>query len=89
MGINNTVILGIYGAGGLGREVFELARVLNINEKRWSDIIFIDDHPEYVKSMINKGVTSYVAGWGYNQYSSNNKIIELNLNFLISSDHSS
>ena len=37
------MVLGIYGAGGLGREVFELAHVINNNNKQWSEIIFIDD----------------------------------------------
>ena len=37
------MVLGIYGAGGLGREVFELASVINNKNKQWSDIIFIDD----------------------------------------------
>jgi len=37
------VILGIYGAGGLGREVFEVASTVNRQNSRWSDIIFIDD----------------------------------------------
>ena len=37
------MILGIYGAGGLGREVLELARIINRNEKRWDDFIIIDD----------------------------------------------
>jgi sugar O-acyltransferase (sialic acid O-acetyltransferase NeuD family) len=37
------MILGIYGAGGLGREVFELADTINQSSKRWSKIIFIDD----------------------------------------------
>ncbi len=35
--------LGIYGAGGLGREVFELAIAINSSKQRWSEIIFIDD----------------------------------------------
>lgn len=35
--------LGIYGAGGLGREVFELAIAINSFKKRWSEIVFIDD----------------------------------------------
>lgn len=33
------MILGIYGAGGVGREVRDIAEVL----KRWDEIIFIDD----------------------------------------------
>ena len=35
--------LGIYGAGGLGREVYELALRINVKSSRWSEIIFIDD----------------------------------------------
>lgn len=37
------MILGIYGAGGLGREVLELARIINQREKKWDDIIFVID----------------------------------------------
>lgn len=37
------MILGIYGAGGLGREVFDLANTINGLNQRWSKIIFIDD----------------------------------------------
>ncbi len=37
------MILGIYGAGGLGREVLELARQINYVSPRWDDILFIDD----------------------------------------------
>ena len=37
------MILGIYGAGGLGREVYELANVINNVDNRWTEIIFIDD----------------------------------------------
>ena len=35
--------LGIYGAGGLGREVLELARIINSREKRWSELFFVVD----------------------------------------------
>ena len=41
------MILGIYGAGGLGREVLELAKQINENSNRWKEIVFIDD-AEYV-----------------------------------------
>lgn len=44
------MILGIYGAGGLGREVYELALRVNSEENRWSEIIFIDDS-EYAVSL--------------------------------------
>ena len=37
------MILGIYGSGGLGREMLELARIINNNNLRWENIIFIDD----------------------------------------------
>ena len=37
------MILGIYGAGGLGRELFILANQINKIEHRWTDIIYIDD----------------------------------------------
>ena len=35
--------LGIYGAGGLGREVYELANLINSYNNFWSQIVFIDD----------------------------------------------
>ena len=37
------MILGIYGAGGLGREVYEVALQINLIENKWSEIIFVDD----------------------------------------------
>lgn len=37
------MILGIYGAGGLGREVYELALDVNEVKKQWTDFVFIDD----------------------------------------------
>jgi len=37
------MILGIYGAGGLGREVYEVAHTINCSSLSWSEIIFIDD----------------------------------------------
>jgi len=40
------MILGIYGAGGSGRELFELATIINSNNDRWSELIFIDDTKE-------------------------------------------
>lgn len=38
-------ILGIYGAGGLGREVLELAKIINTKLPQWDRIIFIIDNP--------------------------------------------
>lgn len=37
--------LAIYGAGGLGREVLELAQEINAAESRWEAICLIDDTP--------------------------------------------
>ena len=37
------MVLGIYGYGGHGLEVEELARVINLKENRWAKIIFVDD----------------------------------------------
>ena len=37
------MVLGIYGAGGLGKEILELAKIINSKENRWDEIIFIID----------------------------------------------
>lgn len=37
--------LAIYGAGGLGREVLELAQEINAAESRWDALCLIDDNP--------------------------------------------
>lgn len=37
------MILGVYGAGGLGRETLELARQINDATETWEKILFIDD----------------------------------------------
>ena len=47
---NKKMVLGIYGAGGLGREVFELACVINEKNEQWSEIIFIDDDADNVNN---------------------------------------
>lgn len=40
------MVLGIYGAGGIGREVLELAGIINGKVKVWDEFIFIDDKPK-------------------------------------------
>ena len=40
------MVLGIYGAGGLGREVYELALDVNDLDKKWDEFFFIDDAKE-------------------------------------------
>lgn len=37
------MVLGIYGAGGLGREIFDIVNRINDNVARWSEVVFIDD----------------------------------------------
>ena len=50
------MILGIYGASGLGREVNIVARKINAIENRWEKIIYIDDN-ESITDVL--GVPSY------------------------------
>ena len=38
------MILGVYGASGLGREVYIIAKKINGIEKRWEKIVFVDDN---------------------------------------------
>lgn len=51
-------ILGIYGASGLGREVLELANIINRKYQYWEKIIFIDDN-ENLDKVNNVKVYSY------------------------------
>jgi sugar O-acyltransferase (sialic acid O-acetyltransferase NeuD family) len=37
------MVLGIYGAGGLGREFLDLARAVNAAAETWENVVFIDD----------------------------------------------
>jgi sugar O-acyltransferase (sialic acid O-acetyltransferase NeuD family) len=39
------MILGIMGAGGLARELLELAKIINSREKRWDGFVFMDVKP--------------------------------------------
>jgi sugar O-acyltransferase, sialic acid O-acetyltransferase NeuD family len=50
------MILGIYGSGGLGREVLELSKIINTKDK-WDNIVFIDD--------INKGQCNGVERYSF------------------------
>lgn len=43
--------LGIYGAGGLSKEVYDVAILVNEKEKRWEDFFFIDDTKERGKHL--------------------------------------
>ena len=52
------MILGIYGTGGLGREVLELTKQINNVQQRWDQILFIDDFRDE-KNFHNCQVTSF------------------------------
>lgn len=58
MGQSSKKTLGIYGAGGLGREVLELASIINERSYRWDEIIFIADS-DY------SGTVNGVSVYGY------------------------
>lgn len=45
------MILGIYGSGGLGREILDLAKTINNSTEEWNEIVFINDFRE--ESVIN------------------------------------
>jgi len=38
------MILGIYGAGGLGREIYDIANRINNKNNTWTSIVFINDN---------------------------------------------
>lgn len=38
------MVLAIYGAGGMGGEFLDLAQKINRQEKRWDEILFVDDN---------------------------------------------
>ena len=50
------MILGIYGASGLGREVEIIARKINNLEHRWEKIVFVDDNESITEVL---GIPSY------------------------------
>jgi sugar O-acyltransferase (sialic acid O-acetyltransferase NeuD family) len=41
--------LGVFCAGNLGREVYDMVARINTKEVRWSEIFFIDNHPRSEK----------------------------------------
>lgn len=54
------MILGIYGASGLGSEFLDMVLSINENEKRWDEIIYIDDTPGKSGSLfMNKRIIDY------------------------------
>lgn len=66
------MVLGIYGASGLGREVLELAKSINAVEKKWERYIFIDDGD--VSSIVN-GINVYTYEQAMVDFAGNLEII--------------
>lgn len=52
------MVLGIYGASGLGREVYIIAKKINQIENKWSEIVYIDDNEE-IKEVQNVKVYTF------------------------------
>lgn len=55
------MILGIYGFGGLGHEVLELAQEINQAENRWERFVLIDDSVEMSKDFKGIEVLPFTA----------------------------
>lgn len=54
------MILGIYGASGLGTEYQNLAERINEQQNRWTDYVFIDDDPEKEgKTLVDLPIMSF------------------------------
>lgn len=51
-------ILAIYGSGGQGRDVFDLACAVNAKTKRWDDFVFINDFSDG-KQVRGKNVVTF------------------------------
>lgn len=47
------MVLGIFGASGLGTEFRGLANVIQKREHRWDDIVFVDDDPQKKGTYLN------------------------------------
>lgn len=62
------------------QKINNISRLEKVHKKYF---IFIDDHPDYVDSMINSGIDSYIASWGYNKIIKNKNNLISDLGFLI------
>lgn len=71
---------------GMERNISKIQKIKNISRFEKvpkTNFIFIDDHPDYVESMMNTGIDSYIASWGYNKIINNNNNLVSDLGFLI------
>lgn len=51
--------LGIYGAGGMGAEILELAKIIDNKQRRWDSIFFISDISEDGSALCEMKVLSF------------------------------
>lgn len=47
------MILAIYGSGGQGRHTLDLAKQIDSNKSKWSEIIFVDDFKPFDGAVVN------------------------------------
>ena len=64
------MILGIYCAGGLGKQILSLAQYTNSVKGQWEDIVFVDD-------VVPENVVQGVAVWRWKDLLSNREITEV------------
>jgi len=67
------MFLGIYGAGGLGREILDLAKEINAQEKKWEKIIFINDFKQ--EHVINDTEVLTFSEFKMNHSADNAKVV--------------
>jgi sugar O-acyltransferase (sialic acid O-acetyltransferase NeuD family) len=67
------MILGICGAGGLGREVLDLAKEINIISKKWEKIVFIDEFKK--ETVINGAEVFTFDAFKVNWTAENSKVV--------------
>ena len=53
------MILGIYGAGGSGREIYEMITLEENLCDRWEDIVFIDDDAIEERKFYSRAMLSF------------------------------
>ncbi len=62
-------ILSIYCCGGMGREIADMAYRININDKKWSNVIFVDDN---VVDRVVDGIEVYTLDEALGKFTNDN-----------------
>lgn len=55
----------IYGKKAACNKVAAIKKVTKVTQKKWEDIIFLDDNINHLLEPQQKGCKVYMAGWGY------------------------